>query len=1423
MRGPRLAWAVLQLALLLLASASPLARPAAASAPPAHGRAARTSGSLRAWTPMEEGLNESVGINDNGSAPLSNGLVYYGYATSALMGYFAFYGGSFYSGPPINATEFSVQLNSNFNVTANMTLWAQDTFSVAYENGVYEVSVIDNLWNSTLLWSNVSPSLVEGNGNFSTWLGETYYYYVAPTTYVTSPPFYLYAYMRVSLSGGYPQVYMYYRFENSTYDSGWVLYDVITVLVKSSNPEFLTGVINGGTQSSPFVTQWVVAGAGSGSQLDVYGWSASMALYYYYHGTWFSVPDAVALQPQYYSGDATAENVNQYYGILESYDSVTGLVTQSQGESVQEFLWRPALSYTRSGDDLTLYLTPPDGEWLISVSGSGYSSEMLVNHSPVLLKLGSGSYLVKAILYAGSQPVDGFVVYITNRTPSPEPISSCTNITAPGTYYLSSFLGGTQNYTDYCVGVFANNVTIEGEGLQVIGDGFGDGIYVNGTNVNVSGVVVKDYFKGFSVWSSDDVLYNNTLEDNYEGIGLYGNGKSVVYNYIYNNTFGIYLMSSYGDYIAGNRFIGDGLYVSTTHEGYGNVVVDNTVNGRPLVYLENESNLVVRGAGQVIAINSYDLTIEDSNLSHTTVGVELLGVNDSMVEGCTISDNSQDGVIAIGNYNLIYGNVITDNEGPGGIYVAGNGTEVYNNVVTGNLNDGIDVTGGPFWLLGYNVINSGYGDSIAYNNVTGNLNDGIDVFFSNDVTIHNDIVSSNFDGIYLEFDSYINITDNLIIGNNLYGVDLENSYGTTMVGNRFIGDGLYVYDSYGNVVIKDAVNGRPLVYLENVSGAVVRGAGQVVAVNSKDVLVEDSNLSYASIGVEFLNVSNSTVEDNVVVGNSEIGVDVIGYGDVIRNNTVADNGNCGIYVFGNRSSVVDNYVTSNNYGVRVGYSLLYSPYFAPSLNDTVTGNVLTNSSTAGLYLLYSYGDLIYNNVFNNTRNVYMNDSWAYWNVALRPGKNVVGGDMIGGNAWLFPNGTGPSQVCMPMPQDPYVCSEPYGLGGNNTDYLPLVYPRLLNVSSPVPFYVNGTEYPAGSHVISFFPPANVTFPVAYYVTNTSRLVLERLVVNNEPLSSGSSEVYLTSTVGAIYLSQFYVTLPFTVSGLVNGTSESVSSGWYSSGTRIVVFPQVVYQGLTRYVIYSAAMYEVAGPLEVSPPYYAQYYVEVAEPVPANVNGVNTTLGSGWYNASTRIVIFRYYYVNSTARELISSNVSSLALGSPVVISASATYQYYVVVKLPNGTTSGWYDRGSVIELPAEVYVNGTEYALQGNSTVVVSSPLTLTPKYVPVTTTTTTTTAVTTTTTTATTFTTASTTATTTSVTSATSTTTSTSTTPTSTSSTSSTYTSAPTSTSPATTTVTVTSGAQAPSSVNLLAIAIMVLAIAIVAAAVILTVARRR
>jgi parallel beta-helix repeat protein len=87
--------------------------------------------------------------------------------------------------------------------------------------------------------------------------------------------------------------------------------------------------------------------------------------------------------------------------------------------------------------------------------------------------------------------------------------------------------------------------------------------------------------------SSNNSIIENKIADNYLGVGL-------VYSSNYNS-------------IIGNEFVASGLRADNS---YNNIVQGNTVNGKPLIYLECVSNHTVTDAGQVVLVKCANIKVE---------------------------------------------------------------------------------------------------------------------------------------------------------------------------------------------------------------------------------------------------------------------------------------------------------------------------------------------------------------------------------------------------------------------------------------------------------------------------------------------------------------------------------------------------------------------------------------------------------------------------------------------------------------------------------------------------------------------------------------------------------------------------------------------------------------------------------------------
>ncbi len=256
--------------------------------------------------------------------------------------------------------------------------------------------------------------------------------------------------------------------------------------------------------------------------------------------------------------------------------------------------------------------------------------------------------------------------------------------------------------------------------------------------------------------------------------------------------------------------------------------------------------------------------------------------------------------------------------------------------------------------------------------------------------VGNNITNNGWYGVYLDESSNNNtISGNNITNNDLHGVYLFESSNNVISGNSFVNNGLLVWQTYGNVVSGNLVNGKPLVYLEEVSNYTVQEAGQVVLVRCSNIKVENLNLSNASVGVQLSQTNNTLIS-----------------GNNITNNT------CGVYLYGSsNNSIVGNNITNNDYGIN-----LYDSY-----NITISGNNITNNDWFGVYLIDSPNNVIYHNNFvDNDKQVCSYNSINVWD----------NGFPSGGNYWGNYNGTDTNRDG--IGDTSYVIDE------NNTDNYPLM-------------------------------------------------------------------------------------------------------------------------------------------------------------------------------------------------------------------------------------------------------------------------------------------------------------------------------------------------------------------------------------------------
>ena len=319
--------------------------------------------------------------------------------------------------------------------------------------------------------------------------------------------------------------------------------------------------------------------------------------------------------------------------------------------------------------------------------------------------------------------------------------------------------------------------------LNIIKNNWGQGPIINKCRKNI---IEGNNFSGVHFWGNSN---NNFVIDNniWGSIQDYGNNNNIIGNIISGGTeqIGIDLHTGSGNhYISNNTFLNCGLQVCYS---YNNTIINNTVNGKPLIYLENKSdkNLNV-DAGQIVLVRCENVIISNLTITNVCVGVLLWESNNCIISGNNIF-YSKSGIY-VGDYsknNIIINNTIMDNYYGILLWEYSNRNVIVNNYLS-NKSVGIKL---------YYTFNN----IIAGNSIISNYYYGLELYFSDNNTISgNNIDKTNNKGISLR-DSYNNtITGNLISNNGEIGIKLYANIKNKIYYNNFLNNTDNSYDGYIN-------------------------------------------------------------------------------------------------------------------------------------------------------------------------------------------------------------------------------------------------------------------------------------------------------------------------------------------------------------------------------------------------------------------------------------------------------------------------------------------------------------------------------------------------------------------------------------------------------------------------------------------------
>ena len=166
---------------------------------------------------------------------------------------------------------------------------------------------------------------------------------------------------------------------------------------------------------------------------------------------------------------------------------------------------------------------------------------------------------------------------------------------------------------------------------------------------------------GIKIESDGNTVENNTIEHSNIGILiLNASGNKILNNRFKGGREGLRLQRSTENKIMNNIFRNCGLHIVAS---YNNEVDGNIVNGKPLVYLENESNAEIKYAGQVILVNCMGIIVRNCSISNTTVGIHLRKFSNCIIENNNLLENGWGGISLWGaSKNKIVNNTCEGND-----------------------------------------------------------------------------------------------------------------------------------------------------------------------------------------------------------------------------------------------------------------------------------------------------------------------------------------------------------------------------------------------------------------------------------------------------------------------------------------------------------------------------------------------------------------------------------------------------------------------------------------------------------------------------------------------------------------------------------------------------------------------------------------
>ncbi len=366
-------------------------------------------------------------------------------------------------------------------------------------------------------------------------------------------------------------------------------------------------------------------------------------------------------------------------------------------------------------------------------------------------------------------------------------------------------------------------------------------------------------------------IFENDIFNNHDtGIELHNSeDNSITNNNIFNNgRTGIYLESARYNQITGNILQNDGLEVhgwESTHFNQDEVA-NNTVNGKPLLYIYNELDLIISAndsVGQILLLSCINITISSHNLSNTDTGIFLAFCTTIIINKCEIKESDNFGIRSFRSIDVNIYNTNISSENEGIRFSESLQSETINNTVF-NSQKGITID----WGSEFTTIKS---------NKIVNCTEGIVIDGAPwNIIADNEILNTTEKSIIIRYSNSNTIFNNNITGTG-HGIYIEDTFSTFISNNHLQNQGLFIphWSSHSFreiIVFNNTVNEKPLIYWIDVLGEIVPEAGEIILIDCEDLLIANQNLSFTSVGLLMQSCSNISIQNSFFMNNTEYGI-----------------------------------------------------------------------------------------------------------------------------------------------------------------------------------------------------------------------------------------------------------------------------------------------------------------------------------------------------------------------------------------------------------------------------------------------------------------------------------------------------------------------------------------------------------------------